>query len=96
MTDASVAQAQSFVDGKWIEKVAATPEPLTYQQYIFTGTTPSLRDPEADEIVCSVCSSAGKEQVLADRVRVWHPGRIIPCRAPEGCEPVQRPEGRLL
>lgn len=96
MSEIDIVQAQSFVDGEWIDKVTEKPEQLTFQQYIFMGTAPSKRDPEKGEIVCPVCSCAGREQVLDDRVRIYHPSRLIPCRAPEGYEPVLKEHERLV
>lgn len=96
MRETDIAQAQSFVDGEWIDKAAEKPEQLTFQQYIFMGTTPSKRPPENGEIVCPVCSCAGKEQVLDDRIRIYHPSRLAPCRAPEGYKPVLKEHERLV
>lgn len=80
------AQTQLYANGEWQTQVEKVPDPLMFEEYIFTGTAPSKRDPEKDEITCPVCGCAGKEQVLDDRIRVYHPTRLIPCRAPEGYE----------
>lgn len=84
--EAMKAQAQVFRDGVWQTREIEKPEPLTFEEYVLTGTGPSKRDPEKDEITCPVCGCAGKEQVLADRVRIYHPTRLFPCRAPKGYE----------
>lgn len=86
MNDKYTAQLEAYRYGVWQEMVSekSEPEPLTSEQYIFTGTVPSKRDPEKGEITCPVCNCAGKEKVLDDRVRIYHPGRLIPCRAPKG------------
>ena len=89
----STTTARVFRDGVWHDyDLAPTVPTLTFEEYVLTGTGPSKRDPEKDEITCPVCSCAGKEQVLDDRVRIYHPTRLIPCRAPEGYE-LQGAEG---
>lgn len=89
-------QAQSFRDGKWETRVEKVPEPLTFQEYVFIGKHSSLKEKADDEIFCPVCGCCGKEQVLDDRVRIYHPARLIPCRAPEGYEPMLQPHERLV
>ena len=90
--------ARVFRDGVWhdYDLTPAVAPTLTFQEYTITGTQPSKRDPEKDEIACPVCACAGKEQVLDDRIRIYHPGRLIPCRAPEGYELQSAEADRLV
>lgn len=83
------AQAQLYADGEWkVKTPEKKPEQLTFQQYVFTGLYSTKKEKLDDEVFCPVCGYRGKEQVLDDRVRIYHPGRLHPCRAPEGYEPV--------
>lgn len=102
-----VAQAGLYADGEWQTAVPsvgvdggrleiAAPEPLTFQQYVFVGKHSSLKEKADDEIFCPVCGCCGKEQVLDDRVRIYHPARLIPCRAPEGYELVLKISEQLV
>lgn len=47
------------------------------------------------EISCPVCTYPGKEKVAVDVVRIYHRGRAVPCRAPEGYEPQQEEKDQL-
>lgn len=89
-------QAQSYMDGEWVDKPAPELEQITFQLYILTGLYSTDKEKLDDEIFCPVCGYRGKEQVLGDRVRVYHPGRLIPCRAPEGYEPVLKISEQLV
>jgi len=77
------------------------PERTTFQEYFVLGPLAEFgaigkREPEENEIRCPVCRCAGREQVDGDRVRIYHPHRLIPCRAPAGYEIQQKPEDQLL
>lgn len=93
---AQAAQAQVFRDGVWQGHEIKEPEPLTFQQYVLSGKHSSLKDKADDEVFCPVCGCCGKEQVLDDRVRIYHPSRLHPCRAPAWYQPQLREQERLV
>lgn len=96
MSDAYRLQAQSYVDGEWVGKPAPKLEQLTFQEYVFHAHRQPKGQCRENEVLCPICGCAGKEQVLPDRVRIYHPQRLHPCRAPEGYVPVLSEHERLV
>lgn len=90
------AQLHAYRDGVWQEAGPPKPEPLTFHEYVFQGEPSRQKLPHEGEVICPVCSWSGKELVLDDRVRIYHPGRLFPCRAPEGYEPVLQVHDQLV